>query len=260
MSVVPQAVSAVSGDVGPPRRFGPYTAAGVLGAGGMGVVYRAVHTTSGERVALKTVAVGSEHELASIRREIHTLRRLRHPGVVRIVAEGVCDGVPWYAMDLLEGETLRTRLERLSARDLGGPPGPLDLLLRTAEVLAFVHSEGVVHGDLKPENIFLRPGDRPVLVDFGLAWRVPGPLGREVLEDLSRVTGTPAYMAPEQIRGEPIDARADLYALGCILFELLAGRPPFIGAAGSDVLMAISRSRRRPRRRSFPGCLAPSTT
>ncbi|MFP2907603.1 serine/threonine-protein kinase, partial [Pyxidicoccus sp. 3LFB2] len=210
--------------------IGPYRLLEVLGQGGMGVVYRGENPDTGEAVAVKTVRAASEVPLASIRREIHALRRLRHPGVVRIVAEGVTDGLPWYAMELLRGQTLRGA----SAGQEEGPVRPerlhavLTLVRRMCAPLAFLHANGLVHRDLKPENVFLRPDGTPVLVDFGIAARFGGSRGRETLDVGGTVVGSDAYMAPEQARGGFVDARADLYALGCIFYELLTGRPPFL--------------------------------
>ncbi len=206
-----------------PQSIGPYRVLAVLGQGGMGVVYRGEHRDTGEAVALKTVRVPSESLLSSIRREIHALRRLHHPGVVRIAAEGVWQGLPWYAMELLSGQTLR---DFLDAR----PPllATLTLLRRLCAPLAFLHGNGLVHRDLKPENVFLRPDGGPVLVDFGIAAQAGG--AREVLQVGGRVEGSEAYMAPEQIHGDFVDARTDLYALGCILYEAVTGRPPFLAS------------------------------
>jgi serine/threonine protein kinase/tetratricopeptide (TPR) repeat protein len=260
-----------------PERIGPYRIVGALGEGGMGVVYRAVHHESGAPVALKTVHTSNERMLSSIRREVHALSRLNHPGVVRVVGEGVDHAQPWYAMELLEGLTLlRLARSRWGAAlasaptmlsEAGGMPGvgrsgeftvregtgstepgvspealigqpaaagnlpeALTLIRRLCVPLSFLHGEGIVHRDLKPENVFIRPGDVPVLVDFGLVASFEGTSGREALELAGATMGTPAYMAPEQVRGEVVDARADLYALGCLLYELVTGRVPFIAS------------------------------
>jgi serine/threonine protein kinase/tetratricopeptide (TPR) repeat protein len=255
-----------------PPSFGRFDVLRALAHGGMSVVYLARDRVTGEEVALKTVRVPDEIYLASLRREIHALGRLRHPGIVRILAEGVADGMPWYAMELLVGETLEgvhgklwsradpsragrtTIAQRASradpphgdtivsaglpsrARAGGGDLGRvLTLVRRLCPALAFLHGEGIVHCDLKPQNVFVRPGDLPVLMDFGLAWRAAGGIGREVAEVATKVAGTPNYMAPEQIRLQAIDPRTDLYALGCLLYELVTGSPPFVG--GHEVLV-----------------------
>lgn len=205
----------------------------------MGVVHEAEHSITRERVALKTVGEIREDLFAAMRREIHLLRRLQHPGIVRLLADGTAQGAPWYAMELFDGGTLATwnlRSEGQSYPRPGAQPGRIinfvelsQVTLRLCETLSFLHREGVVHGDLKPRNIFLRNGDEPVLVDFGISWWVGGKGGREVLHHPLAGAGTPIYMSPEQIQGVRIDGRADLYALGCILYEMITGRPPFLG-------------------------------
>ena len=257
--------------------IGPYRIGDPLGEGGMGVVYRARHADTGEVVALKTVKVTAPRWLESIRREIDALTRISHPGIVRIVDHGVHEGRPWYAMDLLEGETLRNFALRIwnpyrkplfevgttggvsateglsgpvsgTARDRAIESGPvsippfsgiapaaagelprvLRLMQRVCAALGFLHGEGFVNRDLKPENIVL-VRERPVIVDFGLTAQHPGGSSREALE--AQVSaGTLQYMSPEHLRGELVDARSDLYAVGCILYELVTGRAPFIGA------------------------------
>ena len=273
------------------RTLGPYRLVEVLGRGGMGVVYRGEHLETGEPVAVKTVLSAEESMLAGIRREIHALSRIHHPGVVKIVAQGVAAGLPWYGMELLEGHTLRKHLDGLRAQRVGAiatspvsraltteapqpstvedhgftqtmphapsqppasaPAGPavriskldwrlllptLTALRRLCAPLSFLHGSGIVHRDLKPENVFLRPDGAPILVDFGIASQFSGSLGREALQAAGKVMGTFLYMAPEQIRGEFVDARADLYALGCMLYESVTGQPPFAPARGERVL------------------------
>ncbi|HEX8822902.1 MAG TPA: protein kinase [Archangium sp.] len=265
-----------------PSLLGPYRITGLLGRGGMGVVYRAEHREQAVPVALKTVRAPSEVLLAGIRREIHALRRLNHPGIARILDEGLSHGLPFYVMELFEGGTLRSRLEAprwtrrpgavaveptatwLPTSTDATVPGPvppslpapasapprldlpalhalLSLVRGLCAPLAHLHGEGLVHRDLKPENIFLREEGGPVLVDLGIAASFSGASSREELAAEGRVMGSVAYMAPEQLRGELVDARADLYALGCILYECLVGRPPFIGAgAGSIVFQHLN--------------------
>lgn len=253
--------------------LGPYRVLEPLGQGGMGVVYRARHSVTERAVAVKTVRVSAPRWIESIRREIDALTRIRHPGIVRIVDHGVHEGRPWYAMDLLEGESLGDFCARVWSpfRTSSAPPGPLrpltvtaplsqsgesleslptprprlhagdtpaaagalpqvlGLMRRLCATLAFLHGEGIVSCDLKPENILL-VGSTPVLIDFGLSRRFPASTGREAMDAQRSMAGTLPYMSPEQARGELVDARSDLYAVGCILYELLTGAPPFTGA------------------------------
>ena len=267
-----------------PDLIGPYRVVEPLGQGAMGIVYRARHTSSERAVALKTVRVASPKMLDGIRREVHALRRIRHPGIVRIVDDGVHQGRPWYAMDLLEGESLRRFGQRVwsphrrpqvvaettevvSATDdleaklpadvgafAGSPstnwfgaraerepaaggqlPVAVRIVGRVCATLAFLHGEGFINCDLKPENILLVRGE-PVIIDFGLTTHHPGGSGREALEAQRGLTGTVPYMSPEQIRGEFVDARSDLYAVGCLLYELVTGAPPFSGGAPRTIL------------------------
>jgi eukaryotic-like serine/threonine-protein kinase len=231
-----------------PTCIGPYRILARLGAGGMGVVYRARRDGADADVALKTVHVLEPRMRSSLRREVRTLAQLAHPGVVPIVDQGMSGGTPYYAMELLQGELLRRRFQRAPEvslpitrpppiraespqpdEDVGTEWHPtnrtelLTYLARLCETLAYVHGEGIVHRDLKPDNIFLRHDGRPVLMDFGLAQRTG--VGRDEL-DVTTNWGTLAYIAPEQLRGAPVDARADLYAVGCMLYEALTGRLP----------------------------------
>jgi len=243
---------------------GPYEVLDTLGKGGMGVVFRARHRESGELAALKTVRMPSPMLLSSIRREIQRLRRLSHPGVVRIRDDGVHDSLPWYTMELFECATWEQQLARRSsdqrptpseqlaatgvmATALGATDGPdviitvqdrlpleepelREVLARTrwlCETLTYIHGEGVVHRDLKPGNVFLPGSHQTVLVDFGLVVAYSGPDGREVMQVAPSTAGTVAYMAPEQLDGELVDARADIFALGCMLYETLTGKLPF---------------------------------
>ncbi|WP_437826586.1 ATP-binding protein [Sorangium sp. So ce1153] len=254
--------TAESGDAPLPTVVGPYRIRGILGRGGMGVVYHGEHQQTGAAAAVKTVFVPAETSLGSIRREIHALTRVRHPGIVRILGQGVAGGLPWYAMELLQGRTLQDHIVELwegvesqraatvdSERTIprgagtladegtvawkrrGTPPllPMLSLMRKLCRPLSFLHGSGLVHRDLKPANVFVRPDSTPVLVDFGISTYFGGARGRETLEQAD-FAGTPRYMAPEQILGEPVDARADLYALGCILYQCITGYPPFLGA------------------------------
>jgi serine/threonine protein kinase/tetratricopeptide (TPR) repeat protein len=253
-----------------PLVIGPYAVQYELARGGMGVVYRAAHIERGHEVALKMPWQEMASVFGFMRREIHALSRLRHPGVVRIFDEGVEKGVPWYAMELLEGRTLEEVLDIGVTRhdethvlsfdkvDTSGAivfemrpkmrtdlPRALTLMYRLARVLAHVHAHGIVHRDLKPKNVVVNADDRPVLVDFGLMGQFRAESGREVLE-VGQTAGTAAYISPEQARGELVDARADLYSFGVMLYEIVTGAPPFEGRNVNDVLMAHVKQPPRP--------------
>ncbi|MFC1854172.1 protein kinase, partial [candidate division CSSED10-310 bacterium] len=277
--------------------IGPYQLLETLGQGGMGVVHRARHCETGEIVALKTILVADELQLQGIRREIRALSRIRYPGIVRIMAEGIHEGLPWYSMNFVVGQSLRQYFSRQSdhtpkqaaeirsseftlpvgwtgssskERDTdrtvdtanlspgksekigqvsGSEAAPpknirgemskvLQLVRRLCATLAFLHGEGIVHRDLKPDNIIVQSDGTPILVDFGLMTQFSGEESRETLTVEYGGAGTVSYIAPEQIRGEFVDARADLYALGCILYELLVGHPPFFSPISTHVIQA----------------------
>nr|WP_304528723.1 protein kinase [Archangium sp. Cb G35] len=242
--------------------MGPYLIQGILGSGGMGIVYQGLHRETGERVAIKTVRATRTTTLASLRREVQSLSRIHHPRIVRIIAHGVSQGLPWYAMELLEARTFKQLLERyynqtgsrsthswvstgMSAwREEAGagqtapqlPARPLlEAVMRLCAPLTYLHGCGLVHRDLKPGNIFIRDNGTVVLGDFGLAVDFDGAFGRDVLNVDGAGLGTLMYMAPEQIRGDLVDARADLYSLGCILYECVTGFVPFFGSSGMVV-------------------------
>jgi eukaryotic-like serine/threonine-protein kinase len=232
-----------------------YEIVGLLGHGGMGVVYRACHKETGRPVALKVVKAPSPAAFEGLRHEIEFLRTARHPGVVEILEHGVLDGDPWYAMELLEGRTLADHNHRLWSPRAGDTPPvsaatrlyrTLILYARICEPLAFVHANGIVHCDLKPGNIILRTPDQPVLMDFGLVTQARGSIGREVLDVSGRVRGTLPYIAPEVLRGQIPDRRTDVYALGCMLFETMTGHPPFLASA-PQVLLEMHVSAAIPR-------------
>jgi tetratricopeptide (TPR) repeat protein len=208
-----------------------------LGAGGMGVVYRAKDLERGTVVALKLVRVGLEGAKVRNRfdREIAALAAVTHPGVVRYLDHGASDdGATYLVMELVEGHDLAHRLTRgrLSVEET------LDLAQRLVEALTAAHEAGVVHRDLKPSNVLLPDGvlADAKLLDFGIA-RLSGLTG---LTGPGHVLGTPGYMSPEQARGDAdVDGRTDIYSLGCVLFECLTGEPPFPGAHAMAVLAKI---------------------
>ena len=202
--------------------------------GGMGEVYRAIDTASGSTVALKVLLRQASEQAARFMREARLLAEIAHPGIVRHVDHGVApSGQLWLAMEWLEGEELADRMER----------APLDLseslrvVQRVAQIVGVAHARGIVHRDLKPSNIFLQGGDLDgvKVLDFGIAM-LPG--ARNTATGL--VLGTLWYMAPEQARAaKDLDARADVFALGCVLFECLTGRPPFLGEHPMAILAKL---------------------
>ena len=198
-----------------------------IGAGGMAVVYAAEDIRHRRKVAIKVLrpdisaALGAERFL----REIETAASLRHPHIVPLFDSGDAAGTLFYVMPLVEGESLRARLnreERLPIEDA------LQITREVADALSYAHRRGVIHRDIKPENVLLEAG-HAVVTDFGIA-RVVDDARSETLTQPGTALGTPRYMSPEQFSGEhDIDGRADLYSLACMLFEMLAGRPPFTG-------------------------------
>ena len=214
-----------------------------LGEGGAGIVYRGRQTHLGRFVAIKVLhqdTASSTEWRRRFQREAIALSALAHPNVVPVTDFGVDSGVPFLVMELLEGQTLGALIKE----------GPLplwralDIARQTLRVLAFSHIKGVVHGDLKPTNVFLQAlpehADHVRLLDFGMAKFVEASSARAPAE-LTRagvMIGTPAYMSPEQVKGAPTDETTDVYAAGLLLFELLAGRRPFVADSPEGYLAA----------------------
>jgi len=214
-----------------------------LGSGGAGVVYRGRQTHLGRFVAIKVLhqeTASSTEWRRRFQREAIALSVLAHPNVVPVTDFGVDHGLPFLVMELLEGQTLAALIKE----------GPLplwralEIARQTLRVLAFSHIKGVVHGDLKPSNVFLQAlpdqADHVRLLDFGMAKFVEGSSAGAPAE-LTRtgiMIGTPAYMSPEQMKGAPTDAKTDVYAAGLLLFELLAGRRPFVADSPEGYLAA----------------------
>ncbi|MCA9609688.1 MAG: serine/threonine protein kinase [Myxococcales bacterium] len=221
---------------------GKYRVEGMLGGGGIGAVYRAVQLPLERPVAIKVLhddLLSMKELRARFEREARVLSALTHPHVVSISDYGIDGDRPFLVMELLEGRTL----EELLRSGAMTPKLALEITREILEGLAFAHEKGVAHRDLKPANVFLlkgRDGSEHVkLLDFGLA-RVVSTKGADddevTLTKRGVVFGTPAYMSPEQAAGTPADERSDVYSLGVLLFEMLAGRRPFVGETRAEVL------------------------
>ena len=219
---------------------GRYALLRMLGRGGMGTVYEARDSLVGDVVALKTLELGEDagpDALERFSREVRLARRITHPHVARMHDLGTHQGQSFLTMEYVEGEDLRTLL--LRERPLA-PSRAVRVALAVCEGLAAAHAAGVVHRDLKPANVLVEKGGRVVLTDFGIARAVAG----EAASRTMGTVGTPLYMAPEQVSGEPVDARADLYAVGLLLHEMLTGEVPFTG--DTPWAAALARLRQPP--------------
>ena len=227
--------------------FDRYEILGPLGAGGMGEVYLAQDSRLGRRVALKLLPERFTHNPDRVRRfeqEARAASALSHPCIMAIYDVGQAGGVHYSATEYVEGQTLRELLA--TARPRTG--SALDIAIQTASALAAAHEAGIVHRDVKPENVMVRPDGYVKVLDFGLAKLTEaaepraadatGPL-RPHSTQLGIVLGTPFYMSPEQARGLKVDARSDVFSLGAVLYEMLAGQKPFEGPTSADVLAAI---------------------
>jgi dipeptidyl aminopeptidase/acylaminoacyl peptidase len=233
----------------PGARLGPYEIVALIGAGGMGEVFRARDTRLGRDVALKVLpssVAALPDRLQRFAQEAQAAAALNHPNVVAVYDVHIDGDTPYVVSELLEGETLRAALTR-------GPLPPrraVDIATQVAAGLAAAHQKGIVHRDVKPENIFLTNDGRAKLLDFGIA-RIIGSATGESAVTLApepaatlpgMVIGTVGYMAPEQVRGEPVDARADVFALGAVCYEMLTGTRAFQGETSVEVMAAIVRS------------------
>lgn len=212
--------------------IGPYSLRRVIGQGAMATVFEAEHTLIGRNVAIKVLhdeAAENPTAVARFFQEAQAINRLKHPHIVEItdVAEGGVEHAPFMVMELLEGMSL-DRL--IASRQALTPPRVADIGRQICDALQAVHSAGIVHRDLKPENVLVADGGsrspRVKLLDFGVA-KFLATEDNALRTRTGAIVGTPEYMAPEQVRGQPVDARTDIYALGCILFEMLTGVRPF---------------------------------
>jgi serine/threonine protein kinase len=242
-------------------QVGDYRVEEKIGAGGMGTVYRAVHSTNGKVVAIKVLSGVHARDANSVRRfilEIRAVNEIHHPNLVDIFSFGqLTDGRYYYVMEFLEGCSLGALMR---ARGRLRPEEVLEVFLDVLRALEAAHRKGIVHRDLKPDNVFLvdvRAG-RPLkakLLDFGLAKLVQDPAPAVPLTAAGMAVGTPQYMAPEQCKARKVDGRADLYALGVMLYEAVTGRLPCDGKSTLEIWEA--HVRRVPRR---PAELAPDVS
>ena len=229
--------------VGTGTRIGPYEIVGWLGAGGMGDVYRARDKRLGRDVAIKLIAGASAADPARVHRfeqEARAAGQINHPNILSVYDLGVHGGVPFIVTELLEGESLRTRLQKspISLRKA------VEYARQAAEALAAAHDKGVVHRDIKPDNLFLTADGRLKILDFGIAKlraadEAEGGSGALTNTAAGTVVGTAGYMSPEQVRGEPVDARSDIFSLGAVIYEMVSGRPAFARPTAAETMTAV---------------------
>jgi serine/threonine protein kinase/dipeptidyl aminopeptidase/acylaminoacyl peptidase len=236
----------------PGSRLGPYEILAAIGAGGMGEVYRARDTSLSRDVALKILPEGFAHDpdrIARFRREAHLLASLNHPHIAAIYGLEESRGIPALVLELVEGPTLQDRLTH--------GPIPCDEALaiarQIADALEAAHEQGVVHRDLKPANIKVRSDDTVKVLDFGLAKALDAsatgddasrssPLTSPTMTRLGIILGTAPYMSPEQARGKALDRSCDIWAFGCVLFEMLSGKRAFDGGDITETIAAVVRA------------------
>jgi len=225
-------------------RFGSYEITALLGAGGMGEVYRARDVRLQRDVAIKVLPDAFKNDprrLSRFEREAQTASNLNHPNILTIFEIGEVDGTQFMAAEFVAGETLGERLKRGSLPVEEAIP----LTTQIASGVAAAHDAGVVHRDLKPDNVMVRPDGLVKVLDFGLATAVDASSTGSIVETRAAVTvegtiaGTVRYMSPEQARGLLVDARSDVFSLGAMLYEMLCAQPPFEGATATDVMVAI---------------------
>jgi serine/threonine-protein kinase len=237
-------LSRLDRNAGTGELVGNYRITGKLGEGGMGAVYAAEHAILGRRAAIKVLRAELSHRQDLVTRffnEARAATAVKHPGIVEIYDFGYhADGSAFIVMEHLEGESLSARMRRGALDEVRA----ISMARQVARALGAAHAKGIVHRDLKPDNVFVVPdpdvaeGERTKILDFGIAKLTATDGLASSMTSTGMVMGTPTYMAPEQCKGAGrVDHRADLYALGCILFEMVCGRPPFV-AEGAGELMA----------------------
>src|SRR5205814_114273 len=229
------------------QTFGHYKISKPIGAGGMGEVYLATDITAGRKAALKILPArftGDAERLKRFRQEARAVVALNHPNILTVYEIGEDHAIHYIASELIEGESLRDRL----ARGRMGLNEAVDVAIQVASALVAAHEAGIVHRDIKPENIMLRPDGYVKVFDFGIAKlgerEVPATVSKDealllVETNLGSVLGTVRYMSPEQAYGTPIDKRTDIWSLGVVLYEMVAGHAPFTGETAKEAMHSI---------------------
>lgn len=231
------------------QKLGSFEVVEKIGAGAMGIVYRAVSEKTGKSVAVKVITqeqVIKGNSAARFEREAEILQGFRHPNIVRYLAHGRSRGTSYFAMEFIKGETLEDLLEK---REYLPWPEVVELGIQICDALHYAHQRGVVHRDLKPSNLMINESGQVKLTDFGIAKDLDATTN---LTAPGRTLGTAAYMAPEQIRGTPeVSHKTDLYALGCLFYQMLTGQPPFQGATAIVLMNChLSEDPQRPSAKS----------
>jgi serine/threonine-protein kinase len=229
------------------KHINNYEVVSLLGEGGMGTVYLALHPIMGRKAAIKVLKPELARDESLVMRffnEARAANAIRHPNIIDIIDVGLLpdDNVPYMLMEFLEGESLATRLDRERPLQVSAA---VEIASQTASALAAAHSKGIVHRDLKPDNLFLVPdemvgtGERVKVLDFGIAKLRDDMRGSSMKTRTGAIMGTAAYMSPEQCQGliEKLDHHTDVYALGIILYEMLCGGPPFISEGFGDIII-----------------------
>ncbi len=243
------------------KHINNYEVVSLLGEGGMGTVYLAVHPIMGRKAAIKVLKPELARDESLVSRffnEARAANAIRHPNIIDIIDVGLLpdENVPYMLMEFLEGESLASRLERVRPLAVDSA---VEIACQTASALAAAHSQGIVHRDLKPDNLFLVPdemvhtGERVKVLDFGIAKLRDDMRGSSMKTRTGAIMGTASYMSPEQCQGliEKIDSRTDVYALGIILYEMLCGAPPFVSEGFGDIIiMHVMREPEPPQRRN----------
>ncbi len=225
------------------ERYGNYQAISLLGEGGMGAVYLAEHPGIGRRVAIKVLKSELDHDpqlLTRFLNEARAANSIRHPNIIEVLDSGTTErGASYLVMELLEGESLSARIKRLSRLD---EKSAIEIAMQTASGLGAAHAKGIIHRDLKPDNLFVIPEEsdaareRVKILDFGIA-KLHTMAGDSLKTRTGTLMGTPVYMSPEQCLGtKEVDHRSDIYSLGVIIYEMLAGRPPFVSEGFGELL------------------------